>query len=60
MKSLALAALSVAVLLVGCDSFEDCVLNKVSTASDQNVASMLREACAKKHQEQMPQAALKP
>jgi hypothetical protein len=64
MKSAALAAIGVAVILVGCDklapsdSFEDCVLNKVGAASDMDVAKMLREACAKKYQVQIPQSAL--
>tara|TARA_B100000287_G_scaffold249233_1_gene234303 strand:- start:658 stop:1080 length:423 start_codon:yes stop_codon:yes gene_type:complete len=51
-------------LLVACDSFapketfQDCVLTKVSGAANQSVANILREACAKKHQVQLPQSAL--
>ena len=67
MKSIAPSVLGpalIVLILAGCDnlapreSFQDCVLTKVSTAADQNVANMLREACAKKHQVEMPQSAL--
>lgn len=57
--------LACGLLSAGCEgiwtwgSFQECVVSKVSTASDQQVAHMLREACAKKYQNEMPESALK-
>lgn len=46
--------------LIGCnrpashDALLDCILSKTSTASDEDVAMMLRDTCAKKYQSEMP------
>ena len=66
MARLVALALSVALSgLVGCDmleierrSFQDCVLENVGSASDTSVAEMLREACARKFQVEMPKLAI--
>jgi len=40
------------------EAFQNCLLNKIGTASDARVAIMLREECAKKYQIEMSQSTL--
>lgn len=59
---------TVAFLLVGCDksmevqppreTFQDCILSRISTAANEDVATMVREQCAIKHQVEIPKSAL--
>lgn len=64
MKSSLLLVVGAAIILGGCnkqssgEAFQDCLINKVSSASDGYAAYMLREVCAKKHQVELPQSAL--
>lgn len=57
-----------AVLLAGCDkpmeatpsqeTFQDCILTRISSAANEDAVTMVREQCAIKHQVEIPKAAL--
>lgn len=59
---------TVAFLLAGCDkdldaqppqeTFQDCILSRITSAANEDVATMVREQCAIKHQVEIPKAAL--
>lgn len=69
LKKMAFFSLAtVAFLLAGCDkpmetqppkeTFQDCILSRISSAANEDVATMVREQCAIKHQVEIPKAAL--
>jgi hypothetical protein len=62
MKVLAIVAMGSAAVLAGCgkagEDFQNCILSKVTSNTNQNTIKVIQQACAQKYQTQLPQEAV--